>query len=150
MFTQEIRTGMHPRLERHDPVLVVLATLWLSACTEPARPVPLGPEVSTHSICQAATRRVGDRIRVRGQFDGFDYGSPPRSISIVSDELCNDHGAGIVFAKVWSRTEEERASNLRPVNGRRQRPGDPVTMEGVITQIREGRFTDLEDAIIVR
>ena len=91
---------------------------------------------------------MGSRVLVAGEFGGFGYEMQSRRITLHSDSLCNERGAGLVFAELVSRQEAEKLGNARPKPKRGEGRGDSVSVEGVIEKIEEGRFVRLSNACV--
>jgi hypothetical protein len=109
------------------------------------------PVPATASVCAVARSAVGARVRVEGEFGGFAYDTDSRMLSLTTHELCNDRGAGVVFGKLAGKAEKDKLMTRRPPGKRGDdRPGDTVEIEGVVTTIEEGRFTHLEDCVVIR
>ena len=121
-------------------VAVSAVALAAVACGPQEAPIPLATTEPARSICQAATQAVGTRIRVTGDFDGFGYDT--KRITLKTSETCNQRGAGLVFATLWSFSEHEKFTNTRP--------GTQVTVEGTIEKVEEGRFVHLTDVVAAR
>jgi len=84
--------------------------------------------------------RVGERVRVEGEFDGFGYETNSMRVVITGSEICNSRGAGSVIAELASDSDQTALSNVMP--------GTPVVLEGTITAIEESRFVTLTDATV--
>lgn len=104
-------------------------------------PVPPQKELETLSICQAARRSVGSRVRVAGEFDGFGYEIGSRRVTLDSGELCNERGAGLGFAVLRSDAERKKLSSTMP--------GTSISIEGTIERVEQGRFVHLQDVAVV-
>jgi hypothetical protein len=89
-------------------------------------------------------------VRVQGEFDGFGYATNSLDITIATNDLCNDRGAGLVFASLSGKEEAAKLEHRRPRGKRDRRPGDPVEVDGIVTKVEEGRFTYLRDCTVVR
>lgn len=88
-------------------------------------------------------------MRVQGEFDGFGYATNSLDITVATPELCNDRGAGLVFATLGGREEAAKLANRQPRGKRDRRPGDAIEIDGFVTRVEEGRFTYLRDCVVV-
>lgn len=109
-----------------------------------------GPPPITVSVCAAAKSAPGARVRVHGEFDGFGYATNSLDVTVATTDLCNERGAGLVFARLSGKEEAGKLSNRRPRGKREPRPGDPVEIDGFVTKVEDGRFTYLRDSVVVR
>lgn len=115
---------------------------WVAACA-PARPAAVaGP---TLDVCEAALEPIGSRIVVRGELI-----TPGRSFTLATSgpQLCNSHGAGLVFVDFFDDSERKRVYYSKPRPKRTPGVGDFVTVEGTIEKITEQRFSYLRDAVV--
>lgn len=123
-------------------LVVVATTAGLAGCAvEPvasSSSTSDGARVTTIDICDAALLPIGEGVTVRGEFDGFGYDLNSRLIVLKSSDLCNDRGAGAVFAHLASNEDRDSYANART--------GEIVEVQGTITEIDEGRFVTVENA----
>ena len=127
-----------------------LVCLWMVAamnCGGESEP-DLTLNLETLSVCQAAGQSVGSQVKVSGEFDGFGYATNSTHVTVATSELCNSNGAGLVFAELANDSEREKLYGHHPRNSRSGAPGDPVVVQGTITRVREGRFTDIDGAVV--
>jgi hypothetical protein len=130
----------------HLPVTSSLLLLVsLAACSGPASAPVQGPPVDA---CVAATRPIGARIRVSGEFGGFAYDTESRTITLHSAALCSDRGAGLLFVELASKTEREKLLKTRPRAKRGSGKGDVVDVDATITKIEDGRFVTANRGIV--
>lgn len=80
-------------------------------------------------------------IRVEGNFDGFGYGRDSRQVVLKSSELCNDRGAGSVFAILKNSAERDKLYHTQP--------GARVVLEGEVEKVEQGRFVYLERVTVI-
>ncbi len=93
-------------------VLVILVIFPFNACSQ-AEEAPLPPDVRTLNVCEAAIESVEARVRISGIFDGFGYSNKSLKLTLKSDGLCNDQGAGLAFVTLRDESEREKLfSNL--------------------------------------
>ena len=122
-------------------LLLIIITLPLSslACSGGEKASSLPSDAPTLSICEAAKEDIGSRIRVKGKFYAFDYG---QGMTVVIDGggLCNESGAGSVFATFLNENEKEKLSSALK--------GTKVVVEGTIDKIEEDRFVHLSDTLV--
>ena len=125
-------------------ILVIAAAIACAACSAADQPAPdalaLPPGAPTLTVCEAASKSVGARVRVAGAFDGFGYGYESLLVVLKSDERCNDQGGGRVFATLRDKTERAELWTTHP--------GTQVIIEGTIDKVKEGRFVYLSDVIV--
>lgn len=100
------------------------------------------------SVCQAARAAVGQHVAVTGEFDGFGYATNSKRVTLITSELCNTRGAGVVYAELTNEAEARKPQvyNAHPQDTRRGKAGDTVTVEGIVEKVEEGRFTHLRRA----
>ena len=134
---------------RTIPSQSLLVCLWVVVAMNCGGESTPAPNLETLSVCQAAGQSVGSQIRVSGEFDGFGYDTNSRLVTVVTSELCNSNGAGVVFAELRNNSEREKLLGHHPRNSwSRGAPGDPVVVQGTITRVREGRFTNIDGAVV--
>ena len=121
-------------------LLVVIGSIGCFACSPPP-PDPLPEEVATLSVCEAGKKSSGTRIRVSGNFEGFGYDTNSKIVSLGSNDLCNEKGAGLVFATLSNDAERKKLFTTRP--------GTQVLVEGTVDQVKEGRFIYLSRVIVI-
>jgi len=125
---------------RHPIQAWAFAVVIACSGTPPERPEQLA-DAETLTICAAASWPVGLRVRIEGTFDGFGYEARSLQVTLESDELCNERGAGLVFANLWGEAEGQKLASTRP--------GTLVVVEGEIEAVEEGRFVRLSDVLVV-
>jgi len=65
---------------------LMISLCLLTGCSVAALPAQVdGPPIT---VCEAALRRVGARILVRGEFGGFAYDTESRNVTIQGEGLC--------------------------------------------------------------
>lgn len=119
------------------PRLLVGALSVLCACSPAQSPEPVRDAVPM-TVCAALSQAPGSVLLVHGEFDGFGYATGSRQITLLSDSLCNEDGAAILFVELRTAAEADKARHLRP---RRTRPpaspGDRVTIAGIVESVRD-------------
>jgi hypothetical protein len=128
---------------------VVFIFLVLSeACTDPP-PRALSMDAPVLTVCEAARSQVGSRIRIKGEFTGFDHATQATTFSLASDGVCTDRGAGLIIATALTRDEMAKLANAQP-RGRRPpiTPGTIVEIQGDVMKIEDGRFVYVEQVIV--
>lgn len=120
-------------------LVLVLAFSVAGGCGGEA-PGSLPENTETLSICEVAQSAVGDRVRVAGHFDGFGYATGSREVTLETEELCNENGAGLAFATLSGESEREALTNTEP--------GARVVIEGTVEEVEEGRIVRLEGAVV--
>ena len=123
----------------------ILCALLVVSCGPAAqetntRPVESQEQIETLSICQAARRAAGARVRIAAEFDGFGYETGSRRVTLQSGELCSERGAGLAFAVLRSDAERRKLFSTRP--------GTPISVEGTIERVEQGRFVHLQDGVV--
>jgi hypothetical protein len=128
---------------------VVIAAAAVAGCDLPPGSDVVSATPEPVTVCAAARTPVGQRIIVRGEFGGFAPDTQSRSVNMESDDLCNDRGAGIVFAELRSLDERLKLIPALP-RGKRYpyTSGTIVTIEGRVESVREGRFTNLVNGTV--
>lgn len=102
------RAQFYDRARAAWPVSCVAVTIIL--LTSCARARPAAVEGPTLNVCEAGGERVGSRIVVRAELS-----RPGReSITLTSDDICNGHGAGLVFVTFFDSTEGKKVYFSRP------------------------------------
>jgi hypothetical protein len=91
-------------------IVLVVALLEGIGCE--ASPEPLPATAPVLSVCEAAQQPVGARIVVRGEFGGVSLNVAHISLHSESkkEDLCNERGAGMVFADLAHAADRERYS----------------------------------------
>jgi hypothetical protein len=125
--------------------LVVTCCVLLLGCSSP--PALLPNDAPTLTVCTAARRPVGSRVRVRGEL--LDAGVPSGPV-LTSDELCSERGGGTIFATLYDPSEWRKIGNAQPRGTRSRRgiPGALLTFDGTITKIEDGRFVHLDQVVV--
>jgi hypothetical protein len=143
--------GIHMRMTRRWPACLIL--LLASGCGQAGRRVEGQLPPVTIGVCEAAKSHLGARIRVQGEFGGINgaWSNYTPTVVMLSTNLCDGtRGAGLVFATLVGREEAAKLGSRRPRDDRYERTGDPVEIDGFVTKVEEGRFTYLQDCIVVR
>jgi hypothetical protein len=127
-------------------LLAVIVAHFGSACSPASPPAPVqGPAIDP---CVAATRPIGSRVRVSGEFGGFAYDTDSRTITLHSADLCSARGAGLLFVELLDRAEREKVFNARPRPKRGPGRGQIVDVDATITKIEDGRFVTANRGIV--
>ena len=111
--------------------LVVIVFIGCIACFGESSPDQLPKEVVTLGNCEAAKKAADDRIRVAGNFGGFVYETNSKLITLESEVLCNERGAGLAFTTLSNNIERKKLYSTKP--------GTEVIIEGTVVKVKQGR-----------
>lgn len=119
----------------------VLLACCIWACSSPDQgsgpsdESPSEAPLQVFTVCEAARQPVGATVHVTGTFEGFGYEMKSKRVVLESDAVCNDRGAGLVFATLRSDEERDRLGGAHE--------GDVVVLTGIVEKVEQGRFVYL-------
>ena len=77
---------------------------------------------------------------MEGKFGGFGYDTNSQFITLQSDELCNQRGAGLIFGTLWSYSESKKLHTTQKETR--------VVLEGTVFKIEQDRFVHLNQGLV--
>jgi ribosomal protein L40E len=97
------------------------------------------------TICEAATRKVGERVSVRAELVSRDDAPGSARVSLGTDERCGQ-GSGQLVASLVSRGELDKISKAVTKGKRLKTAGTTLVVEGEIVKSEKGRLVHLSKA----
>lgn len=100
-------------------------------------------------VCAVAAQPIGARVLVRAELSrGASSGAATFE---SSGALCNAQGAGLLWVTFANQKELKKLWNAqpRPRRNNRGQSGDFVTLEGTLKKVEQGRFSTIDDAVVI-